>query len=383
MRALEPPVMPERSLRVLFLGFADRDIFCAQDLSAREVALRLDPARFESYVFVRRADPDPRLVSAEHVHLIRPLAIGKVRGLQMLATMLFGHFDVIVSGKLDRLDVLYLKLRRFCRDRKVHVHTVENLRPAPSGKAFDDMAKFLALRSDYTFAISKKISATSQAWCGRHFDLMHAIGIDQLVYFPNQEGNGKRSGQKQIVGCGSLCERKRPDLFVDIARSFPTYRFIWVGNGEMKEAIRSKIAREHIENVEILDYMFSHELAEHYRRSTVFLFPSIHEGFPKVVVEAMACGLPAIVCDHYGPEAVVDGETGFVVHDRSEMEARLDFLLRDDLACERMGQAAVARARWFTWDKIARNYEDVLTRVCSGRADYTNRRNRVHRSDRG
>jgi len=343
-------------IRVLFMAYADQDIFCAQDLNGREVALRLDPSRFKSYLFLRKSNPDPRLVAANHVHLIRLPQIRKVRGLYILKTMLFGEFDAIVSGKVERLDILYLGMRRLCSNRKIHFHTVENLRPAPSGKIFDAMAKFIALNSDYTFAISRKISDMSKAWCGRHFDLMYAVGIDASVFYPSSLSQET----KRVIGCGSLSQRKQPDLFVDIARRFPDNHFTWIGNGEMKQALQRKITRERISNVNLLEPMPQERLAKEFRQSAVFLFPSTHEGFPKVVIEAMACGLPAIVFDHYGPEAVIDEVSGFVVHTRQKMEERLQQLLQSEQLRNRMSVAAVNRSKSFSWEIIAGNYERIL-----------------------
>jgi len=71
------------------------------------------------------------------------------------------------------------------------------------------------------------------------------------------------------------------------------------------------------------------------------------EGYGIVFVEAAACGVPAIAGRSGGSaEAVVDGETGFVVEPRDvgAVRAALDRLLRDDDLRARMGAAARARA---------------------------------------
>ncbi|MFA5884791.1 MAG: glycosyltransferase family 4 protein [Acidimicrobiia bacterium] len=71
------------------------------------------------------------------------------------------------------------------------------------------------------------------------------------------------------------------------------------------------------------------------------------EGFGIVFVEAGACGVPSVAGHSGGShEAVVDGETGFVVEPRDVVAVRgaLDRLLRDDARRERMGAAARARA---------------------------------------
>ena len=59
-------------------------------------------------------------------------------------------------------------------------------------------------------------------------------------------------------------------------------------------------------------------VVEFYRESDIFLLPSLQEGLPLVVLEAMACGLPVVASSVDGtPEAVLHGETGFLVDVRS------------------------------------------------------------------
>ncbi|HEX3667986.1 MAG TPA: glycosyltransferase family 4 protein [Acidimicrobiia bacterium] len=71
------------------------------------------------------------------------------------------------------------------------------------------------------------------------------------------------------------------------------------------------------------------------------------EGYGIVFVEAAACGVPSVAGRSGGShEAVVDGETGFVVdpHDAGGVRAALDRLLGDDALRERLGAAARKRA---------------------------------------
>jgi phosphatidylinositol alpha-1,6-mannosyltransferase len=79
------------------------------------------------------------------------------------------------------------------------------------------------------------------------------------------------------------------------------------------------------------------------------------EGYGIVFVEAAACGVPSVAGRSGGShEAVVDGETGFVVdpHDAGAVRAALDRLLGDDALRERLGAAARTRAvQELTYDR--------------------------------
>lgn len=89
------------------------------------------------------------------------------------------------------------------------------------------------------------------------------------------------------------------------------------------------------------------ELRTAYRESDALVHPSLSEGVPNVVLEAMACALPVVVTDAGGtPEAVTDGVEGFVVSKRApdELADRLYRLWTDPTLLARMGRAGRDRA---------------------------------------
>src|SRR5947209_6410482 len=60
------------------------------------------------------------------------------------------------------------------------------------------------------------------------------------------------------------------------------------------------------------------ELSKLMQSCTAFVFPSIEEGFARVIAEAMACGLPIIATHNSGASTVVEnGKEGFIVPARS------------------------------------------------------------------
>lgn len=110
------------------------------------------------------------------------------------------------------------------------------------------------------------------------------------------------------------------------------------------------------------------ELPQALNAADVFVLPSVREEFGAVIVEAMACGLPPIVVNAYGPaEIVEDGVTGWLVppDDEQALARAMVAAARDEHERRARAERAyrVARAR-YGWPALAqglaRVYEDVV-----------------------
>jgi len=99
------------------------------------------------------------------------------------------------------------------------------------------------------------------------------------------------------------------------------------------------------------------DLPDFLAASDVVVLPSVREQFGQVIVEGMACGLPAIAVDAYGPaEIVEDGRTGWLVapDDEGALAGALVEAVNDEGARRRRGEAAreVAAER-YSWPALA------------------------------
>ena len=107
------------------------------------------------------------------------------------------------------------------------------------------------------------------------------------------------------------------------------------------------------------------ELADRYRRCSLFVLPSGQEGFGIVFLEAMRFGRPCVGGRAGGaPEAVEDGRTGLLVDflDAAGLEAALDRLLGDTGLRRRMGEAGRSRvAEHFTFERFRERLREALT----------------------
>jgi glycosyltransferase involved in cell wall biosynthesis len=143
-----------------------------------------------------------------------------------------------------------------------------------------------------------------------------------------------------------------------------------VGDGPQREELQN-----HAENLGIEACLVWHgwvdknRLREIYRSASCLLNPSICEGMPNVVLEAMACSLPVIASRVPGNDSVVrHGETGWLF-DLGDPDAFLTALrkaMEDPRQSHRMGQ--IGRA-WvlkdFSWRQVAQAYADLFTKPFS------------------
>jgi D-inositol-3-phosphate glycosyltransferase len=112
-----------------------------------------------------------------------------------------------------------------------------------------------------------------------------------------------------------------------------------------------------------------HLLATYYRAADLCVVPSRSESFGLVALEAAACGTPVVAAAVGGLRTLVDdGDTGYLVEDRHPevFASAVDALLADPARAQRMGEAAAARARGYTWSttaaRLRRLYADLTAR---------------------
>ncbi|MGK2964975.1 MAG: glycosyltransferase family 4 protein, partial [Tepidiformaceae bacterium] len=106
------------------------------------------------------------------------------------------------------------------------------------------------------------------------------------------------------------------------------------------------------------------EVVRHYQQADVFVLTSFAEGMVRVVLEAMASGLPVIVTPNTGYEGVItDGVEGFFVptFDADAIAEKLTLLANDADLRLRMGRAARALAEQYPWSRFEATFLRELT----------------------
>jgi glycosyltransferase involved in cell wall biosynthesis len=211
-----------------------------------------------------------------------------------------------------------------------------------------------------------------------------ALGIDRtrlhLVWngvgdpLPNDREALRRSwgcnSNDVVLGCIARIEAQKNPLFVPslLAQLPQNVRVVWIGDGSLRESLRQKATELGVADRLVLPG-WQHDARSSLCGFDLFVLPSIYEGFPLAILEAMAAGLPCVVSDVDGvAEAVVDGETGFVCPPNAT-EMWLERIRRyaaNSPLRERAGIQAAARYRErFSLEAMATNTARVYASVCA------------------
>jgi glycosyltransferase involved in cell wall biosynthesis len=354
--------MSPSKIRILAPHFVDVDNFNAQSLNLREIATRLDPGRFQCTAFYAH-EPDSRLVGLPHVRLRRiPERLGS---LVMLGESLRGYNILFNPSISMRFVELYFRLPELVRKRTATVQWIEGVirgNLADAGPAVQRNFNRFGCRLDAYVAITDYVAHTSFDDYGIKAETVIPIGVDAKTFSPVRREARDRI---RVLFVGHLIERKGPDLVLEAAKVLRDVDFCLVGRdrGNYRQTLERIVQDNQLTNVCFSDPMPQAQLARLMGEHDILLHPSRVEGMPKVVVEAAATGLPAVIFDAYRAPVVADGITGYQVKTFEEMLARLKQLIEDEPLRRKMGEAAVKYAHQFDWDIVVKQWEAVFLKV--------------------
>lgn len=149
------------------------------------------------------------------------------------------------------------------------------------------------------------------------------------------------------------------------------FEFVLGGNGPLFEHYKRQT---HFKNVQLRGFIPDEEVASFYRAGDVFILPTLFEGMPTVVLEAMTNQLPIIVTDVGATSELVNSENGFLIPKNSVIaltNALLAFKSIDADTREKMGRASVRMVEEkFTWQKVVEKHKLLFYRIARQELDH-------------
>lgn len=193
-------------------------------------------------------------------------------------------------------------------------------------------------------------------------------GIDWKSFI----GESNISYENFIVFTGRLVYYKNLEVVIRafelVTKQIPTAKLIIIGNGPMKShwlELSSKLGL--LNNVKFKGFVGHNEKLSILRRCTALVLPSVHEGFPVVILESFAMGKPVLVSNLITYEGIVqEGVEGFLIppHDHKKWAEKIILLLSQPDLCQTMGKRSVTKVgRFFDVKKVTDTMEGLYVEV--------------------
>lgn len=164
------------------------------------------------------------------------------------------------------------------------------------------------------------------------FQIRKQYGIDEKAVVLGFVGRvGKEKGFEELM-----------EMFRLLLKEFPQLILLYVGPNEKPDTVDERFL-DFFEKCPNIKYTggWVDDTEKYYAAMDIFVFPTYHEGFGSVTIEAEAMGVPVVVSDVPGPQdAMVDGVTGYKVpsHSVSALVEKCSILIRDESLRIRMGK---------------------------------------------
>ncbi len=176
--------------------------------------------------------------------------------------------------------------------------------------------------------------------------------------------------EKIILSVGTLQRRKNTASLVEAFEGLPhNWKLVLAGSAvgygaqEILNRIENSPSRERIQ---VTGYLSPAKLDDLYKKSSIFAFPSLDEGFGIPVLEAMASGLPVVTSNRSAlPE--VAGDAALLVDPGQvhALQTALGNLIDSEELRRKLSTAGRARADLFTWERSVRETHQVYEELIS------------------
>lgn len=354
------------------------------------LARRMDQHRFTPLVLTGVTDPSERSlldrsdVATLDVHEFTPLCrpirpASDIRCYRQLVTWFRAHRPAIVHTHSTKAGII----GRFAAAKAgvpVIVHTTHgwghhSLMSPPMRAAIVTLERRAARVTDALVVVSRSNRTKGLAdhiGTERQYRVVYCA-ID-LERFGKPGANGREARRSlgiapdaPVVGTvGRFCVEKAPHDFAETAalvhRKMPDVRFVFVGGGPLEDEFREDLRRLNLTDT-VLAPGYRYDVPDLLHAFDVFFLPSLKEGLPLVIPQAMCAGVPVVATNVDGiPEVVADGDTGFLVEPRDHAAMAgiiLELLHKPEMRAEIVEKARRHANANFNDRAMVRSYEAI------------------------
>ena len=207
--------------------------------------------------------------------------------------------------------------------------------------------------------------------------LKYNLDTDRVAYIPNGVGphffvprGYGREGPLRLLYAGTWLDQRGifylRDALTRLIRGSFALTMTIAGGGIASEEILRFFGAELSPHIVARPIVPTERMPELYAEHDVFVFPSLMEGLPSVLLEAMAGGMPVITTETCGmPDVVENNFNGLLIPpaDAGALEQAIRCLGNSQELPRKLGEAARESMRRYTWERAARRLEALFRRV--------------------
>lgn len=189
-------------------------------------------------------------------------------------------------------------------------------------------------------------------------------GVDADFFKPDYGARKKN----RILFVGRLQKVKGTEMLMKCIYALRKENVLFsiVGTGEERDRISRFIKEKNITNAEMCGGLNKADVLKEYQKADLFFLPSVSEGFPLTVLEAMACGLPVVATDVGDMRCLAtDHVNGFVVQSNhtAEFIDKISLILNDTHQAKIMSTNNIKFARKYSWEETAKKVHQVYEKL--------------------
>ncbi|MFA4839956.1 MAG: glycosyltransferase [Candidatus Neomarinimicrobiota bacterium] len=216
-----------------------------------------------------------------------------------------------------------------------------------------------------TVSAAMKTELIRRTFAGSKIDVVYN-GVDETLFHPIDQAESRiwlnlPPDRKILLFVGNLSRQKGIDLLLSafLAIDRPEMKLIFIGQGNDRQLIEDFIAEHSLQDQILLPGVVPHsQLPFWYAASDVVVLPSLSEGVPNVIFEALAVGKPVVASNVGGiPEIIIPEITGMLHQPGSESDLREKITQALNHSWDK--QAISQSSQRFSWETNAQQYLQI------------------------
>lgn len=319
----------------------------AQNINGLNIAKYLNKSIFEPHMFyVGKEKPNIKKIFFHKVSIDL-----KLRNIEKFMFYLNNKFDIYYFPRLGKAEYMFGKIlyKSRCIITTIELETL-----------FNNKLKIQFIKNNAFSVIS------INNLLKKHAEEMHGIkssvlylGCDNPRYIRKQHDHLNR-----IAYVGTMTQRKRPDLVLDLAKRYPNLTFIFIGDGPLRIKLENIVKKQNIKNVVFEGRVSNDKVYKILSTCDLLLITSENEGQPKVSLEAGTIGVPTCyIKTNYRIDHVINKQTGFVVNNIDEMAAVLEGIIKDYKSYDEISKNIICECKKYYWKNLIKSYEDYYKNI--------------------